>query len=168
MTSIFLAAVALMGLGIATAAMRHKSLLDSRVQAELLARLGKLTAETRGRWGRMGAGQMLRHVAGGLRMATGDLDIPPRGGLLRRFPIKQLIIFVLPFPKGAPTAPALVCLDPVDFEVERDAVRALLQSFAKRDLAHWPEHPAFGPLNRKQWGVLVWKHVDHHFRQFGV
>ncbi|MBK5255550.1 MAG: DUF1569 domain-containing protein [Vicinamibacteria bacterium] len=44
----------------------------------------------------------------------------------------------------------------------------LLGSFAGQKPAAWPDHPAFGPLNREQWGVLVWTHVDHHFRQFGA
>ncbi|MGH9801334.1 MAG: DUF1569 domain-containing protein, partial [Blastocatellia bacterium] len=31
-----------------------------------------------------------------------------------------------------------------------------------------PEHPAFGKLSTKDWGALTYKHMDHHFRQFGV
>ena len=29
-------------------------------------------------------------------------------------------------------------------------------------------HPFFGTLTGKQWGETQYKHVDHHFRQFGV
>jgi hypothetical protein len=32
----------------------------------------------------------------------------------------------------------------------------------------WPEHPAFGRMSRRVWGVLGYRHLDHHFRQFGV
>ncbi|MEO8500497.1 MAG: DUF1569 domain-containing protein [Vicinamibacteria bacterium] len=148
--------------------LRHKTLLDPGVEHDLQERLMRLTAETRGRWGRMSAAQMLRHLGSAVRMATGDLDIPRRNTPLRLFPIKQLIVFVLPFPKSAPTAPALVSSDEADFDAERKALSELLGSFAKRDLAAWPEHPAFGALDRDQWGVMVWKHVDHHLRQFGV
>ena len=28
-------------------------------------------------------------------------------------------------------------------------------------------HPAFGPLNPREWGRIAWKHLDHHLRQFG-
>ena len=31
-----------------------------------------------------------------------------------------------------------------------------------------PEHPAFGVLSHKAYGVLIARHTDHHFRQFGV
>ncbi len=149
-------------------AANHKSLLSPEVEQEMLARLERLTPDSKGLWGRMSVSQMLRHVGGGLRLATGDLVIPPRTSPLRLFPIKQLIVFVLPFPKDAPTSPALTSKEEFDFDHERGAVRDLISSFAKREIAAWPEHPAFGPLNRDQWGVMAWKHIDHHFRQFGI
>lgn len=149
-------------------AMRHKSLLDPEVEREMIKRLETLAPAAQSRWGRMSAAGMLHHVAAALRMATGDLHVAPRMGPLRLFPLKQLIIFVLPFPKGAPTAAALLSSEEPDFETGRAAVRAELEAFAKREVTRWPDHPAFGPLRRDQWGVLAWKHVDHHFRQFGV
>jgi hypothetical protein len=158
----------LAALGLFSMAASHKTILDQEVERSLIERLDRLTPEARGRWGKFSVAQMLRHVAAALRMALGDIEVPRRGGPLRLFPIKQLIVFVLPFPRGAPTAPALLTKDELEFAVERDAVRTLLASFARREVARWPEHPAFGPLNRDQWGVLAWKHVDHHFRQFGV
>ena len=146
----------------------HRTLLDPDVERDLTARLQNLSAASRGKWGRMSVSQMLRHLAAALRMSTGDLEVPPRHGLLRRFPIKQLIVFILPFPKDAPTSPALLSTESLDFEAERSTVRDLLCSFAKRNVAKWPDHPAFGALSRDEWGILVWKHVDHHLRQFGV
>jgi hypothetical protein len=165
---VFAALALTSGLGLFAMAVRHKTLLEPQVEREMKDRLMKLAPDAPGRWGRMSAARMLRHVANALRMATGDLVIAPRNTPLRLFPIKQLIVFVLPFPHGAPTAPDLIVKDEVDFETERRAVGDLLGAFAKRDIAAWPEHPAFGPLDRNQWGVLAWKHVDHHFRQFGV
>jgi hypothetical protein len=48
-------------------------------------------------------------------------------------------------------------------------IKSLLERFAARDeIQEWPAHPAFGQLSRKDWGVLVYKHIDHHLRQFGV
>jgi hypothetical protein len=34
--------------------------------------------------------------------------------------------------------------------------------------AKWPEHPAFGKLSPRAWGVLIYKHLDHHLKQFGA
>ena len=32
----------------------------------------------------------------------------------------------------------------------------------------WSPHPAFGPLPTWEWGGMVYLHIDHHFKQFGV
>jgi hypothetical protein len=29
-------------------------------------------------------------------------------------------------------------------------------------------HPMFGKMTADQWGRSMWKHLDHHLRQFGV
>ena len=90
--------------------------------------------------------------------------------VLRYWPIKQLVIYVLPFPKGAPTAPELLArCDKADLEIEQAAFRALAAAVAAKPATDaWPEHPAFGALTHKAWGVLAWRHADHHLRQFGV
>lgn len=28
--------------------------------------------------------------------------------------------------------------------------------------------PVFGQLSRRGWGRLMWRHLDHHLRQFGL
>lgn len=30
------------------------------------------------------------------------------------------------------------------------------------------DHPIFGRMSVRDWGVLLYKHTDHHFRQFGI
>ena len=32
---------------------------------------------------------------------------------------------------------------------------------------HCSQHPAFGALTYKDYGALMAKHTEHHFRQFG-
>ena len=89
------------------------------------------------------------------------------------FPLKHLILYVLPFPKGAPTAPALKPeLKPnavASFEEEREALLELLERIGTglRE-GVGPTHPLFGPLSWREWGVTTYKHADHHLRQFGA
>lgn len=48
-------------------------------------------------------------------------------------------------------------------------MKSMWQQFtARNQQQQWPEHPAFGKLSTKDWGVLVYRHIDHHFKQFGV
>ena len=73
-----------------------------------MERLHQLTPDQQPRWGRMDAGRMLAHLTDACRMATGDLAVAPRKGPLRYWPLRDLVIYYLPWPKGAPTAPELV------------------------------------------------------------
>jgi hypothetical protein len=79
------------------------------------------------------------------------------------------VIFVLPWPKGAPTAPELLARAPTAWTGEVVTLSALIERFATRGATgEWPQHPAFGSMTGHAWGVLVYRHCDHHFRQFGI
>jgi hypothetical protein len=146
-----------------------KSLSDARARQELLARLERLTPDATARWGKMTAPQMLAHVADWMLMAKGELKTAAKKRPLRYPVIKQLVIFWLPWPKGVPTAPELLGRKSSEWAIERAAVRKHVQSFENRDpKAAWPDHPAFGKLTARAWGVLGYRHTDHHFRQFGI
>jgi hypothetical protein len=118
----------------------------------------------------MSVASMLQHLHLAARMAVGDLAIPSANKrVFQVFPVKHLILYVLPFPKGAPTAPALKPSAEISFEDECAAVLEFLERIGTgpRD-GGGPTHPLFGPLTRREWGVVTYKHTDHHLRQFGV
>ena len=144
------------------------TLRDQATIDGLAARLVGLDAGKQALWGQFNCQQMLAHVADGLRMSLGELKVQPKNTPLRYWPLKQLIIFWLPFPKGAPTAPELVARPAQSIDEERDSINQLMRGFRDRDgQAPWPAHPAFGQLDEVSWGVLMYKHIDHHLRQFG-
>lgn len=151
------------------------TLWDPATRAALARRVAALSPAATARWGTFTAPRMLAHLTDALRMATGELPVArrPVPWLLYTPPFKQLIIHVLPFPRGAPTAPELLArphgADPVEVERERGAFAAALDRFVARPRnGPWPVHPAFGPLSGSTWGVLQARHADHHLRQFGV
>ena len=132
--------------------------------------MAALSATQRGLWGTLTVDGMLAHVAQATRMALGDIDVPSKGSwLFRTYVMKRLILDAIPFPKGAPTARALLERDTSTFEPLRAEVLALLGRVADgpRD-GMGPTHPLFGPLTRAEWAKLAYKHTDHHLRQFGV
>jgi hypothetical protein len=146
------------------------SFWDPAVRDDLCRRVERLTPDSRAQWGKFDAAGMLAHLNDAMRMTMGELSIPPRKMLLRYTPIKQLVIYVLPFPKSAPTAPQLLvrCAQ-ADLAMERAEFRTLAErAAAKASTDAWPEHPAFGKLSHKDWGVLAYRHTDHHLRQFGA
>jgi hypothetical protein len=145
-----------------------KSLSNARVRQEVLDRLGRLAPEATPLWGRMSAPQMLAHLADWMLMATGELEVAVIRRPLRYTPIKQLVIYYLPFPKSVPTAPELIKRKPSAWAVEHATVCRYVHSFENANQKElWPEHPVFGKMSSKAWGVLAYRHMDHHLRQFG-
>ena len=146
-----------------------KSLWDSNAREELAQRLDRLKPDASGLWGKMNASQMVAHLVDSLKMSTGKLKVKGKKLPLRFTPIKQLIIYGPPFPKSAPTAPELLVRQCDDWDTECASLKEMMDSFASRPAGtQLPRHPAFGTLSRRAWGVLSYKHIDHHFRQFGV
>jgi hypothetical protein len=114
--------------------------------------------------------EMLQHLRLSTRMAVGELTVPSANKrAFQVFPLKHLILYVLPFPKGAPTAPELLPATAASLEDERAAVLALLEQVGAgpRD-GMGPAHPLFGPMSWREWGAATYKHTDHHLKQFGA
>lgn len=146
-----------------------KSLWDFNARHELAQRLDRLKPDASPQWGRMSAEQMVVHVVDALKMATGELPVEEKKRPIRFAPLKQLIIYGPPFPRSVPTAPELLVRQCEDFDTECTNLKAMMDSFASTPVeTELPRHPAFGKLSRRAWGALTYKHIDHHFRQFGV
>lgn len=149
-----------------------KTLFDQSSPDELKARLQRLRSDSEREWGKMTPAQALAHTARSLEMALGEWK-PPRlfigrilGGFVKRVALKD----DGPFKKNSPTDPGLVVADEREFEAERQRLIALIDRVADGGpnvcTAH--AHPFFGRLTGAEWGALVYKHIDHHLRQFGV
>lgn len=146
------------------------SILNERDRDVIKTRMASLSASSTGRWGSMGVVDMLHHLRLSARMTLGDLSVPSANKrVFQLFPLKHLILYALPFPKGAPTAPELKPKVAASFEEERAALLELLERIGSgpRDGAG-PAHPLFGPLTWREWGVVTYKHADHHLKQFGA
>ena len=146
------------------------SILNQDDRTQIVTRLRSLSASSTARWGSMDVAGMLHHLRLSARMTLGELPVLSKSKRpFQIFPLKHLILYVLPFPKGAPTAPELKPTVAVSFEEERAALLELLEriGMGPRD-GEGPAHPLFGPLTWREWGVATYKHTDHHLRQFGA
>ena len=143
---------------------------DPSLRASFAARVKTLDRDTKAAWGKFSASGMLAHLNDSYRMFTGELKVKPKNLPLRYTPIKQLVIYVAPFPKGAPTAPELLArCDAAVLDDEKKAFEAMIGKLAAvKPGDPLTEHPAFGVLTYKAYGVLMARHTDHHLRQFGV
>ena len=146
------------------------SILNDADRTALCQRIGSVTSASVPRWGRMDARAMLAHLRLSALMALGELPVANKSKrAFQVFPIKHLILYVAPFPKGAPTAPELL----VPFSASVEAIRSELVTLVQRigegpREGDGPVHPLFGRLSFREWGVATHKHTDHHLRQFGA
>lgn len=143
-----------------------KSIWDAETRKEVLARMAGLAPSMRPKWGKMTAAQMVGHVAGPMRGALGEMKVADIPGPLRNSLLRYLVIYILPWPRGAPTAPEYIHAGAEDLAKNMQALTAVLERFAAAQ--HLVPHPAFGALSRKGWGRLTWRHLDHHLKQFGL
>jgi uncharacterized protein DUF1569 len=147
-----------------------RSILNEDDHAEIIRRLNSLSVSSKRQWGSLDVVGMLQHLRLSAQMTLGDLQVPSKSKrALQMFPLKHLILYVIPFPKGAPTAPELKPVNAASFEEERAALLGMLERIAKGpQKGEGPAHPLFGPLTWQEWGVATYKHANHHLKQFGV
>ncbi|PYS74367.1 MAG: hypothetical protein DMF69_01920 [Acidobacteria bacterium] len=146
------------------------SILKEADRAEISRRMRSLSGASDRRWGTLDVTGMLQHLRLSANMTLGELSLPSANKrAFQRFPLKHLILYVFPFPKGAPTAPGLKPGAATSFEEERAALLVLLERTGTGPSeGSGPAHPLFGPLTWREWGVVTYKHADHHLKQFGA
>ena len=137
----------------------------------ILQRLSALEAGATRQWGKMNPAQMLCHCSRAFETATG---VSPKkqaflGKLLTPF-IRSSVLGEKPFSKNSPTDPTFVVSDERDFAAERTRLTELIDRFVQRGpaAAGNETHSFFGRLSGDEWGRLMYKHLDHHLRQFGA
>lgn len=152
-----------------------KNLFEPILVEETKQRILQLRLESERQWGSMAVTQTLAHCTSGIEMAMGVIHAKralfpaPVIGLL----IKPLVFRDdKPMRRNSPSSPELFLKDPAhcDFQSERSRLIATIDSFASQGASccsSYP-HPFLGRLKPEQWGILMYKHVDHHLRQFDV
>jgi hypothetical protein len=149
-----------------------KTLFQPGAAAEMCSRIASMRADSPRQWGTMTPSQVLAHCSLGMEMATGDLK-PKRmliGRLLGGVVKGKVLRDDAPLRRNTPTAPELVVSDERDFAAERDRLDALVRRFVDGGPQRVTRHPHtfFGAMTPDEWALLMYKHLDHHLRQFGA
>lgn len=148
-----------------------KKLFDAATVAGIQSRLARLGPRNERQWGRMNLAQALAHCSAGLEQALGERR-PPRVlmGRILGWVIKPLALGNdEPMRRNSPTVEDLVVLDQRDLETERTRLSATIDRFVAGGPAACTTHPHpfFGRLTPQEWAGHMYKHLDHHLRQFG-
>jgi Protein of unknown function (DUF1569) len=152
-----------------------KSLFDPALVEDVKRRVMRLRPDSERQWGKMPVALVLAHCTCGLQMAMGIIKpkrAPFPASVIGRL-IKPLVFGDdKPIRLNSASSPELFTADPAECEFDRERTRLIeaIDSFVSAGAACCSQHPHpfFGPLKPEQWAILMYKHVDHHLRQFGV
>ena len=148
-----------------------KNLFHREDVDELLGRINTLQPTTQRLWGKMDVAQMMAHCSGALDMASGRIILGRMfiGRLLGPF-VKPIYTNEKPFSQNNPTEKTLIVADHRDFVREQAGLKLKLREFYEggEDKCTRHPHPFFGLLTPQEWSRGMYKHLDHHLRQFGA
>ena len=142
--------------------------------AEILPRL---QADAQPRWGSMEAQEMIEHVAMALKGGyaiefTADKTTKPAQEQAK----EMFLVHNTPYPKGIPSPFHKNGKPAYQFATLEAAKENLLKQIAEMyayfentaNLAKFYFHPFFGKLNFDEVQKFNYKHITHHFEQFGL
>ena len=149
-----------------------KSLFDAATATQIKERIGLLQQDCKRQWGKMSVAQAMAHCATTMEWAVGDSFAPRMfvGRILGPLVKSKVLKDDSPMSRNAPTSKSLVIADQRDLEKERRRLCALIDRFSLGGPQGCTKHAHtfFGSLTPEEWARLMYKHLDHHLRQFGV
>jgi hypothetical protein len=146
-----------------------RSIFDKATRDELIGRVNSLNADSKAQWGKMNIYQMIKHCTLWEDMMQGKQKYKQAfiGRLFGKMALRRVMKDESPLARNTPTLPELRITGNGDMLLERTKWIAKIQ-----DYAHFSNpgfvHPFFGAMTEEQIGPFVYKHIDHHLRQFGA
>ena len=149
--------------------MDMKSVLEVDTRQELITRIGSVHAGSQRQWGTMNVVQMLKHCVACEKLYFGEITISRSllGRVIGTVALKNMLKDESPMGRNAPTSSSVIIAGTDgDVEAEKRAWVGYIERYAllpEDGIVHW----FFGRMSAEQIGQFVYKHADHHLRQFG-
>jgi hypothetical protein len=148
-----------------------KSIFNLDDKNDILNRIDELHPNSKAMWGKMSVSQMLAHCIPPTKISAGEIEGKQNfmGKLFGRMAKKQLLVDE-PMKKHLPTDSTFIIRHEPDFYESQQELKDAIQRLYETDKTALlnRKHPFFGRMTADEWGVLNYKHYDHHLRQFGV
>ena len=146
-----------------------KTIFDDITREQLIRRINTLNENSKPQWGKMNIYQMLKHcnLAEALYLGKTQHKRSFLGRILGKWVLNNnMLKDEAPMQRNAPTSGHFKVKETVgDTEAEKKKWISQLEEYAnyqQADFTHW----FFGKMTREQLGQFVYKHTDHHLRQF--
>lgn len=148
-----------------------KSIFQKNVLEEVIERIHSLDKTKNPLWGKMTVTQMVRHCILCEQYYQGTIKVKRSlaGRLHGQRAIKEILKDdTTSFDKNAPTKSVFIVNENLqDLESEKQHWILLIknyETFKDNEFIHW----FFGKITKNQLGQFIYKHCDHHLKQFGV
>jgi hypothetical protein len=146
-----------------------KSIFDPQTSAEIIGRINSLNADCRAQWGKMNVTQMVRHCSLCEEYYMGEREVKRSflGRIFGKMAIKGMLKDdQTQLSKNAPTSTEFKVTEGVsDLDAEKEKWKKLIELYGDYPQDHF-NHWFFGRMTKEQLGQFVYKHCDHHLRQF--
>ena len=148
-----------------------RSIFNKTDRESIVERIDALSNDAKPLWGKMSVAQMCKHCAiaddyyfGNIKKSRSFL-----GRLIGKLAIKEILKDDdSGIRKNSPTASVfLVDESGLDLEQEKAKWKKLVlryETYGCENFIHW----FFGKMTKEQLGKFIYKHSDHHLKQFGV
>jgi len=148
-----------------------KSIINESDRQELISRINKIEQNTVPEWGKMNSSSMLEHCTVSLRLAFKEIEPEHNEEYLKigRM-VKGRLFDSEVFTKELPTTKEFLNCSQDKFSENKTLLIEYLEKFSQLpgDTDLMGKHPYFGELTMSEWGMLIWKHTNHHLVQFGL
>ena len=147
-----------------------KTVFDNSTREELFVRFNSLNENCNAQWGKMNVYQMMKHCTRWDDMMLGKIQVKQvfLGRLFGKLALKSVLKNDKPLRKNSPTAPELIINEKAgDIALQKAEWIKRINEYGYFDNPNFI-HPFFGTMTKEQVGQFVYKHHDHHLRQFGV
>jgi hypothetical protein len=149
-----------------------KNIFQPSVTTEIIGRINNLTPTTQPLWGKMKVAQMLAHCNVTYELIYDNKHPKPNGFMrfILKLLVKNKVVNETPYKHNGQTAPVFLIKEDKDFAAEKARLIDYLNKTQELGESHFDnkESHSFGVLTKTEWNNMLYKHLDHHLRQFGV
>ena len=153
--------------------MPYPNIFTKEVSDGIIERTNMLTPESERQWGKMDVAKMLAHCNVAYETIY-EPDKHPKPkfpmSLILKYIVGPMVVGDKPAKKNSPTGPQFIMRSDKDFEAERARLIDYINLTTELGETAFDgrESHSFGVLNKTQWSNMLYKHLDHHLRQFNV
>ncbi|TAG51281.1 MAG: DUF1569 domain-containing protein [Cytophagales bacterium] len=145
-----------------------KTIFDKNIRDKLINRVNSLNENSKAQWGKMNVYQMVKHCILCEEMYLGKTPYKRTflGFLLGKLALQQLMKDDKPKKRNSPTKDEFKIIESngnlLEDKMKWISLIGEYENYSNQTFVHW----FFGKMTKEQVGISVYKHIDHHLRQF--